>query len=208
MWFPSWTVAVHENLLPNCEPPEARVGKPMQLLNYLRKPIEEGRQPADALVKDDVLVEYRLICSGTLFPARFLGEWSKSDRARILLQSPAHLLVASQPYDAYPQELALRFSVSMLTEQEGNSYHSYYPDPEIASDLAALLTLLCRRLITVSVRVRQQFLTPGPPGPFPPTPSLLLDYPSPAVTTAKNVHWAPRPIEFLYGREGVQVKNY
>ena len=165
----------------------------MHLLNYLRKRNQEDRPPADASMKDEVLVEYRLISSGTLFPDHFLGDWSKSDRARILLQCPVHLLVASQPYRMYPQELALRFCVSMLTEEEGNSWRSYDPDPEIASDLAALLTLLCRRLITVSVRVRKQLLTPGPPGPFPPPPSVLRDYPCPAVTTAKKTHWVARP---------------
>ena len=180
----------------------------MHLLNYLRTLNQGDRPESDAPMTDELQVEYRLLCSGALSPAHFMGDWSKSDRARILLDFPVHLLVASQPYDGYPQELALRFSVSLVTEKEGNLCHSYHPDQEIASDIAAILTLLCRRLITVSVRVRQKFLTPDPPGPFPPSPSILLDYPCPVATITKITHWAVRPIEFCYGPTGVQVKSH
>lgn len=156
----------------------------------------------------EALVEYRLVCSGTLFPDPFVGDWSRSDRARILLEEPFGLLVASQPFEEYPQELVLRFSVATVSEQDGSVSRSYLPDEAIASDIAALLTLLCRRLIMVSVRVRRQFQNPGPPGPFPPAPAILLDYPSPLVTTIKRTHWVERPIEFLYGLDGVQVKSH
>jgi hypothetical protein len=35
-----------------------------------------------------------------------------------------------------------------------------------------------------------------------------MDYPIPVVTRTRNSHWAPRPIEFLYGLEGVRFKSY
>src|SRR5438309_521706 len=117
----------------------------MHILDFLKDAREESK--AD---EDSVRVEYRLVCSGTLYPADFRGDWSKSDVARILLRQPAELLVASRPYDDYPQELVLRFVAPLVTEKEGNSSHVHHSDQEIASDLAALLTLLCRRLITVS----------------------------------------------------------
>jgi hypothetical protein len=166
----------------------------MHIRDFLKNAREEGR---GGLVR----VEYRLVCSGTLFPANFLGDWSRSDVARILLQQPVELLVASRPYDGYPQELVLRFVVPLITEQEGNFSRSYYPDQEIASDFAALLTLLCRRLVTVSAKVREQYHDAK-------IPPILVDNPIPAVTTAKVSYWTLRPLHFLHGLQGVQVRSY
>ncbi len=146
-------------------------------------------------------VEYRLICSGTLYPVDFLGDWTKSDSARVLLRLPVELLVASQPYDEYPQELALRFVSILVSESSGSTSHSYFPDVEIASDLAALLTLFCRRLVTVSLKSREQFDSKQ-------LPPCLADFPIPAALRVKLSYWTERPLSFLYGLEGVQVKSY
>jgi len=151
--------------------------------------------------KDAVLFEYRLLCSGMFYPTNFLGDWSHSDGARILLSMPVHLLVASQPYDDYPQELSLRFVASMVHETDGRSSSMFYPDREIADDFAALLTILCRRLVTVSAKVREQH-------PDSHTTPILTNYPIPVVTTVKQSFWKPRPLSFLYGLNDVKVKSY
>jgi len=153
----------------------------MHILNFLQSAREKASQGTEPAVH----VEYRLVCSGTLFPDNLMGDWSMSDVARILLRHPIELLVASRPYDTYPQELALRFAVPSVTEREGQSAFVYTPDHEIASDVAALLTLLCRRLITVGGKVRAQCNDPN-------VPPLLADYPVPIVTTTKISYWTPR----------------
>jgi hypothetical protein len=170
----------------------------MHILDFLSTAKQESVQGNE----NSIEVEYRLICSGTLFPANFLGDWSKSDIARILLRHPIELLVASAPYDQYPQELAARFIVPLVREREGKVLRSYHPDEEIASDLAALLTLLCRRLLTVSAKIRARHHNAADIEP------LLADYPVPAMTTAKISYWAPRPLNFLYSLSGVQVQSY
>jgi hypothetical protein len=136
-----------------------------------------------------------------LYPSHFMGDWSISDGARILLRLPVELLVASQPYDEYPQELVLRFVAPLVKETSGISTHLYYPDEEIASDLAALLTLLCRRLVTVATKVREQYDTTT-------SPSILADFPVPALRRLRMAYWKPRPIVACYGYDGVQYKNY
>jgi len=180
----------------------------MHILDYLKNvddciEIDEASEVRFKPRPDEnsVRIEYRLICSGTFYPANFFGNWSRSDGARILLRLPVELLVASRPYDAYPQELALRFIAPLVKETQGRISHSYHPDSEIASDVAALLTLLCRRLVTISVKVRERYDCPH-------VPSILSDYPIPVVTNVRMSHWKERPLHFLYGLEGVTVKSY
>src|SRR5947209_20362151 len=102
-----------------------------------------AKNRADAPEQTTATVEYRLLCSGELYLPNLIGDWRKSDGARLLLRNPVQLMVASQPYDHYPQELVLQFQKPSL----GVS------DAEVANDLAALLTLLCRRLVTVLSKV-------------------------------------------------------
>jgi hypothetical protein len=75
----------------------------MHILDFLKSATEGVERGND----DSIRVEYRLVCSGTLFPDNFMGDWSRSDVARILLCHPVELLVASRPYDNYPQELVV-----------------------------------------------------------------------------------------------------
>lgn len=180
----------------------------MHILEYLTTAEKYIEVDEDSTVRfekpltyNSVRVEYRLICSGTLRPSHFLGDWSRSDGARILLQLPVVLLVAARPYDDYPQELALRFVADQVSETSGRGGYIYYPDEEIASDLAALLTLFCRRLITVSGKVREEHVCAG-------VPAVLADFPIPAATTMRMSYWKERPLSFLYGLDGVSVKSY
>ncbi|MBX9790849.1 MAG: hypothetical protein K2Y37_18175 [Pirellulales bacterium] len=166
----------------------------MQILRFLTD--------TDATVID---VEYRLLCSGTLYPANVQGDWRKSDGARILLREPFNLIVASQPYDDYPQELALRFTTKVVSEQHESggkvtSLRSFVPDDEIAADLAALLSLLGRRLVTVAGKVRQRFSD----GQLPPE---LSDFPSPLAMRLKKIFWPPRLAEVVHHRDGVDFKD-
>jgi hypothetical protein len=155
-------------------------------------------QPLD---EESVRVEYRLVCSGTLVPSHFHGDWSHSDGARILLRLPVELLVASRPYEHYPQELVLRFIAPLVSETNGSVHHQYHPDGEVAADLAALLTLFCRRLITVSVKMREQYAASAD------IPPILADFPIPAVTAVRMSHWKQRPVDFLHGLDGVHVES-
>ncbi len=180
----------------------------MHILDYLEDAEKKIHVDEESVVhfdnrleKDSVRVEYRLLCSGMLFPTHLVGDWSKSDAARILLSLPIELLVASRPYDEYPQELVLRFVARLVKETGGISTHLYYPDEEIASDLAALLTLLCRRLVTVATKVREQYDTAV-------VPPVLADFPVPALLRLRMAYWNPRPIDVCYGRDGVQYKSY
>lgn len=153
-----------------------------------------------------VEVEYRLLCSGELYPANIMGDWRKSDGARLLLREPFQLIVASQPYDDYPQELALRFTTQFVEEASKSSdgklgtIQHFLPDREIAADFAAILSLLCRRLITVSCKVRERYSDATTPPP-------LWDWPIPLVTTTKQVYWKPRPADLVYHPDGITYKD-
>ncbi len=180
----------------------------MHILDYLKNAESRIRVDKDNAVqfsespdRESAQVEYRLICSGAFYPAQFLGDWSRSNVARILLSLPFELLVASRPFDDYPQELVLRFAVSPIKESNGKVFHSYYPDFEIASDVAAILTLLCRRLITVSGKLREKYDSPH-------VPAILADYPIPVALQMRVSHWPKRPMHFLYGLDGIKVKSY
>jgi hypothetical protein len=181
---------------------------PMNILNYLtcaEKYIQVDDNSAvrfeHPLDENSVRVGYRLVCSGMLYPSHFLGDWSHSDGARILLHLPVVLLVAGRPFDDYPQELVLRFVADQVHETNGRTQYMYYPDEEIASDVAALLTLFCRRLITVSAKVREEHVCMG-------VPPVLADFPIPAVTTMRMSYWKERPLSVRYGLDGVSVKSY
>jgi hypothetical protein len=47
----------------------------------------------------------------------------------------------------------------------------FYPDEEVARDIAALLTVLCRRLITVMGKSAEQFAEHEYPKPAKPEPN-------------------------------------
>ena len=124
----------------------------MYVLKYLGDP-DCAKRPHNSLC-----AEYRLLRSGTVH-RQIIGDWSKSEAARFLLAPPLLLYAASRPFEEYPLELVLRLTVARVEEISvgGMIHDSFHPDEEVARDLAALLTVLCRRLITVSGKSRERY---------------------------------------------------
>ena len=134
-------------------------------------------------------MEYRLVCSGTLYNGQLVSaDWTKSVASRHLSPKYFTLLAANSRIDEYPQELALRFKCPLISEVHGNSYLTYRPDDEIARDIAALLTLFTRRLVTVACKVREISESPPAPDIFEP----LRDFPCPVIGRDTS-YWPPRP---------------
>jgi hypothetical protein len=135
---------------------------------------------------DYACVEYRLMCSGNLHRAIF-GDWSKSTVARNLSPKHFELFVCSSRPEEYPQELSLRFSCPRVAEQYKQSTFSHRPDGEIAQDLCALLTLFCRRLVTVAGKVSESYKDlPAE------RPEKLTNWPFP-LHGAIWRYWSPQP---------------
>jgi hypothetical protein len=150
-------------------------------------------------IEHTVFFEYRLLCSGELYNSRVVTtDWRKSDGTRILIDSPFTLSVCSHPFNEFPQELALRFSVPQITEKHGQKISVFYPDEEIARDLSAILTLLCRRLITVAAKIREGHQRERPDeSPF------FQDWPIGFVKSLNPKHWEYKPSIIEYGLEGI-----
>jgi len=149
--------------------------------------------------------EFRLLCSGTLYRGKVLGhDWRKSDVCRLVLDGRIVLFNASQPADDYPQELMLRIPVSMVTEStmnaEGVSSVTKFgfPHREVATDLAALLTLLLRRLISVHSQVR--ILHDSDLSCW----LGMQDWPLPVTRAGRIAVWRRRPLGVLTYSDGHQ----
>jgi len=158
-------------------------------------------------VKDKAVVafEYRLLCSGELYNGSVqTTDWRKSTITRILCDGPFCLVVVSSPFNEFPQELALRFSAPLVTEQHGNSSSLFHPDDEIARDIAALLSLLLRRLVTVAAKTREVH-----PKRYDGDIDLLLDWPSPLVKSLTPIHWEYKPSAIVhYPDRPIEIENY
>ena len=166
----------------------------MYLLDYLRNP--EFKKSPDSFV----IVEYRLLCSGELYNGKVhTFDWRKGTATRLLLTFPFELTVVSQPFNDYPQELALRFKVQEVTETKGKTSFMYTPDDEIARDFAALLSLLCRRLITIAAKVRESH-----PHDLNDYPAVFRDWPVAFTSSLKLISWQRQPSSVLYGAKGVE----
>jgi hypothetical protein len=151
------------------------------------------------------LGEFRLLCSGVLYNGNVeTHDWTKSDVCRSLLRGQIVLYVVSQPTDSYPQELLLRVPASLVTEEQPAGAKlprvskMFSPHREIAEDIAALLTVLLRRLITVLSHVRT---TPTEPVP---SASGLQDFPLPIAGVRPGVTWRRRPLGVLTSHDGKQ----
>jgi len=166
----------------------------MYLLDYLRNP--EFKKSPDNFVT----VEYRLLCSGELYNGKVdTFDWRKGTATRLLLTFPFELTVVSQPFNDYPQELALQFKVQQVTETKGKAFFMYTPDDEIVRDFAALLSLLCRRLITVAAKVRESYQHD-----LNDYPAVFRDWPVAFTSSLKLTSWRRQPSSVVYGAKGVE----
>ena len=144
--------------------------------------------------------EFRLLCSGALYNGRILGgDWTKSDACRVLCREPVALMSVSTPPDDYPQELLLKVAVrptEVVKEAPGGgkSISTFTPHAEVASDLAALLTLLLRRLVTVHCQVSVKI----PLDPKSVLGLLVDEWPMPIFRPASVTAWRPRPLFVSY----------
>jgi hypothetical protein len=165
----------------------------MHILSFLA-----GSFPSNA-ESGVIRFEYRLLCSGALYNgATITTDWSKGDAARPILLSPFSLFVCSHPFDDYPQELALRFQCPLVTETSKSQTSYHYPDDEIAHDLAALLSLFLRRLITVAAKVRETRDRSHPR-----ELEVFLDYPVDFINTLTPSYWARKPASVSFGAQGI-----
>jgi len=159
----------------------------MHVLEYLKDPKCEKKP------KDSLYAEYRLLSSGTLHHA-CVGDWSKSEGARTLLAQPLFLFAVSRPFDEYPLELALQLTVPQVEEEQtktGPAMFMFYPDDEVVRDLAALLSLLCRRLITVTGKANQRHADYR---------HVIFDQqpvPMPLATSMRRVFWRRQPFTVI-----------
>lgn len=170
----------------------------MYLLDYLKDP-EFKKSP-----ENFVIVEYRLLCSGELYRGNVLTfDWRKETITRLLLTFPFELVVVSTQFADYPQELALRFKVREVTETKGRSSYMFIPDEEIARDIAAFLSLLCRRLITVAAKVRESH-----PHEMNDYPEIFRDWPVAFTNSLKLKSWQRQPSTVVTGPEGVEIVNH
>jgi hypothetical protein len=171
----------------------------MYILEFLK-----GQRPEQS-GNDVITCEYRLLCSGEIYNGDVQTfEWRKSTACRLLLTSPFTVFVTSEPlYGNIPQELTLRFTTQMVTEKREKAITSYYmfcPDDEIAKDIAALLCLFCRRLITVCAKVREI---------HPNHPEVIQDWPVDFVNSLKTVFWKLHPATSTFFPNGtIQVIDY
>ncbi len=148
---------------------------------------------------DSLCAEYRLLCSGTVH-RQIIGDWSKSEVARFLLAPPLLLYAASRPFEEYPLELVLRLTVARVEESVGGTLQdSFHPDEEVARDLAALLTVLCRRLITVSGKSMELYADCKYPE---------FGYvPFPVATSMRKTYWPPHPATVETSVHGQKVHD-
>ncbi len=172
----------------------------MYLLDFLRSAANTST--------GNVRVEHRLLCSGELYNRRVIAcDWRKSDVTRVLLREPFELFVASQPFEAYPQELCIRLALPFVTEQESEGQFSclrrFLPDDEVVEDLCSILSLLARRLVVPYVKTREQYSEV--PGDRDACGSYLSDVPAPIASDWRGSAWKSRPATVITSFEGQKV---
>ena len=169
------------------------------VLDWLRK--AGGVEPAAG----SITVEYRLVCSGELYNGDVRTmDWQESDICRVLLTEPFRLVVASTDTRARthgPVELSLTFSCHEVSQQQGLIRTTFHPHEELAADIAALLTVLLRRLLTVAGPLRIVHSDEG-------VPEGMREWPLSIVTRSLPAHWPNQGSVALYGPERITLKYY
>jgi hypothetical protein len=173
----------------------------MYILEYLKEIAIGGNKPGKT-------VEYRLACSGELFNSvPKVWDHQKEAICRMLLRSPFELFVTSNPFNDYPQELALRFSLREITETvvgKENGFkvlNSFLPDRDVVEDLCSVLTLLSRRLIVPIFKTREKSAET-----LEAFGSFAEDYPTPVLPLRSFSSWRPRPATVITSFNGSEVE--
>ena len=175
----------------------------MYILEFLKG--QKPEQPSNEVMT----CEYRLLCSGEIYDGDVeTFDYRKSTASRLILSFPFTVFVASNPlYNNYPQELALRFTTQMVTEERESTIKSifmFYPDEEIAKDIAALLCVFCRRLITVCAKVREIH-----PKQYANEPEVIQDFPVDFINSIQIKSWKRHPATSILFPDGnIQVTDY
>ncbi|MFL6604444.1 MAG: hypothetical protein ACJ8R9_24350 [Steroidobacteraceae bacterium] len=171
----------------------------MYVLEYLKSAPQSSHEFG-------VTFEYRLLCSGELYNSKVsTSDWRKSNVAQYLCGSSFTILAVRNPLRHFPQELVVRFKANRVEERGAMASVSFVPDEDIARDLAALLSVIFRRLVTVAGKTRELY-----PRFSPNDIEELLDTPLPLVNALDAVHWQERPlgITWTYGDDRQQVIDY
>lgn len=139
--------------------------------------------------EDAQACEYRLLCSGAF--------QSDKGNPRFLIAEPFEWVVASEIWHepmpgAWPTETMMRFQVMPIHKTTGKGSHTYYPDDELAHDLAALLSLLSRRLITVAGCSSWRMVASVKNGV-----KSIREIPLPFASTMNVRHWPAQPHVFV-----------
>src|ERR1051325_6496764 len=154
----------------------------MYVLDFLAGRLQSARGENDWQAS-----EFRLLSSGALYNGNVLTtDWRKSDVVRRILSKPFSLLTCSRPIDAYPQELTLHIGVPGVTETRGQFITSFHPDEIIAQDLAVILCVYLRRLVSVAVKASVSLAD------HPAAQNSIL--PLQVIDTGKRVAWPRHPI--------------
>lgn len=165
----------------------------MYILDFLAK--QKGNITNDNFVA----FEYRLLSSGEIYNGEVeTFDWRKSIASHYIMNSPFILIAVNDPFNHYPQELALRFVSEMVTEKRENSSYMFFPDEEIAKDLAAILSLFCRRLITVCSKVREIHHNQ-----YKNEPEVVQDLPVGIINSLKISSWKHHPASVKYDLNGI-----
>ncbi|HEY2828460.1 MAG TPA: hypothetical protein VGJ04_12735 [Pirellulales bacterium] len=171
----------------------------MYVIDYLAEPTCNSRSV------QLLTTEYRLLCSGILY-RDVVGDPYKSELSRILLNEPLVLFALNRPLDQYPLELAIVLTTPLVEEKllagDFESTFSFHPSDEVVGDLAALLSLLCRRLITVSGKVSEK------PANYRHPLFGHESIPMAVSNSFRRIYWRPHPLMVLYSLDGTKYEDY
>jgi hypothetical protein len=162
----------------------------------------------DLSEKDAVTFEYRLLCSGELYNGDVETlDWRKSTASHLILTSPFLINAPIQSSVNYPQELALRFIFQSVTEERTKPFNisfTFYPDEEIAKDIAALLCIFFRRLVTVFAKVREIH-----PKQHENEPDFIRDWPVDFANSFKRIFWKLHPaMSTVFPNGVINIEDY
>lgn|ERR1035437_2757494 len=94
--------------------------------------------------------EYRFVLSGCAYNGDLEGDYTKAAFGGLLLEHPFPVWKVGHSYDDYPQELVAWLKVAPVTREKENFSSTGTPHELAADELAAVLTLFLRRLVTVA----------------------------------------------------------